>query len=69
MAQVVAVRRPRRETTPVEIDTFTDHVEGALRAFGRDVTYAVSIARSAVVIHRKRRVWQERRDLAGDLLH
>jgi hypothetical protein len=41
-------------------------VEVALTAFGIDVSYAVSMARAAVTITRKRAVWQARREHLDD---
>ncbi len=55
-------RRPRRGQ-PTDLSAFADQVETALRAFGQDVSYAVLMARAAVVIERKRLVWQARKDL------
>ncbi len=58
-----AVRRAPRRARPVDVSAFADQVAAALAAFGTDVSYAVSMARAAVVIDRKRRVWQARKDL------
>lgn len=54
--------RPRRDR-PTDPAVFAAAVDTALAAFGTDVSYAVAMARAAVVIGRKRRVWQARKDL------
>ncbi len=55
--------RRARGGTPVDPDTFAAVVEQALAAFTVDVSYAVAMARAAVVISTKRRVWSARREL------
>lgn len=55
--------RVSRRARPVDVSGFVDQVDTALRAFAVDVSYAVSMAHAAVVIDRKRRVWQARKDL------
>lgn len=62
MTELTITRRaPRRNRTPVDVDSFTGDVEAALEAFRHDVTYAVAMARSAVSIGRKREVWSARK--------
>ena len=63
MTETLMGRRARRGVLPVDVAQFAVHIESALDAFGNDVAYAVSMARSAVVIDRKRAMWQARRDL------
>lgn len=59
-----AGRRPRRPAAPpVDVSSFADQIDQALIAFGQDVGYAVQMARSAVVIARKRQVGAARREL------
>ena len=48
---------------PADLHSFAEHVEAAVVAFREDVSYAVSMARAAVVIDRKRQVWQARKEL------
>ena len=55
---IVRVPRPRG---PVDVTPFRRDVDAAIHAFGLDVSYAVSMARAAVTITRKRAVWQARR--------
>lgn len=62
MTQVALGRRAPRRTTPVDAAAFAADVEAALSAFRHDVSYAVSMARSAVTITRKREVWQARKE-------
>lgn len=57
----IARRAPRRSRTPVDVTSFADDVDAAMEAFRHDVTYAVSMARSAVSICRKREVWSARK--------
>lgn len=57
-----AVRRTRKSLTPVDTGKFRVQIEQAMKAFEADVSYAVSMARAAVTIVRKREVWQARRD-------
>jgi hypothetical protein len=58
-----APRRAPRRARPVDPAAFTEIIDAALAAFTADVSYAVSMARAAVVITRKRAVWQARREL------
>jgi hypothetical protein len=58
---VTAISRRTRQNPPVDVASFTPDVDAALRAFTTDVSYAVSIARSAVTIARKRDLWQTRK--------
>ena len=46
---------------PLHPDDIAPLIETALRAFEDDVHYAVLMARAAVTIGRKRKVWQKRR--------
>jgi post-segregation antitoxin (ccd killing protein) len=55
-------RRTRRIRS-VDVTTFADEVADALRAFGHDVSYAVSMARAAVAIESKRRAWEARKEI------
>lgn len=60
----------RKRTTPtVDVSAFVDQVEIALAAFAADESYAVAMARAAVVIGRKRAVWQARRTLRAAEAH
>ncbi len=52
--------RPQR--VPADAGAFREAIDDAYAAFLSDVSYAVSIARAAVSIERKRGVWQARRD-------
>jgi hypothetical protein len=52
------------ETGPVDLATFIPDIDQALGAFAVDVSYAVAMARAAVTIANKRKVWQARRDRA-----
>jgi len=45
----------------LKLDEFDDDIRCALQAFAADVTYAVSMARAAVTISRKRSAGQNRR--------
>jgi hypothetical protein len=47
----------------VDVTSFATQIDQALLAFGQDVSYAVSMARAAVVIARKRQVGAARREL------
>ncbi len=55
-------RRNRPRPGPVDVSTFRPQIDQAMAAFQADVSYAVSMARAAVTIVRKREVWQARRD-------
>ncbi len=46
---------------PLHPDEIPELIETALHAFEADVHYAVLMARAAVTIGRKRKVWQKRR--------
>lgn len=50
---------PRRPTA--NLDDFADDIHAALSAFGADANYAVTMARAAVTIERKRSAGQNRR--------
>lgn len=50
---------PRRPTA--NLDDFADDIHAALSAFGADAAYAVTMARAAVTISRKRSAGQSRR--------
>ncbi len=56
------LRGRRRTTAPLDVTGFRPQVSDALTAFGSDASYAVAMARAAVVIANKRRVWQQRRE-------
>lgn len=58
---MVATRK--RSTPAVDVTGFAEQVTAAILAFGTDESYAVAMARAAVVISRKRAVWQARKDL------
>lgn len=47
-------RANRRGQQPVDVTAFTGAVDQAMTAFQHDVSYAVSMARAAVIINRKR---------------
>lgn len=47
----------------LDVSAFADDVAAALAVIALDVSYAVAIARNAVSIHRKRAIWQARREL------
>lgn len=47
---------------PVDPADFTGDIDQALEAFREDVSYAVLMARSAVTITNKRKVWRHRKD-------
>ncbi len=55
-------RSRRRPAAPVDVTPFRPQVDVALSAFASDASYAVQMARAAVVIARKREVWQQRRE-------
>lgn len=56
-------RRPSRRPQPaLDLTPFAGDIEQALNAFGSDVSYAVTMARAAVNINRKRTMWQDRKD-------
>jgi hypothetical protein len=59
-AEPTAARQQRR-SRPVDVSTFAGDVDAALTAFSADVSYAVSMARSAVTIGRKRQMWHDRK--------
>jgi len=66
MAELFTPTAPTRRTRrgqSADLSAFADQVDAALSAFAEDVYYAVAMARAAVVIDRKRRVWQARKDL------
>ncbi len=54
--------RRKTDLVALPIELFADHIDLALEAFGRDVSYAVAIAKAAVTITRKREQWQQRRE-------
>ncbi len=58
---VVPVRSRADRSTP-DTAAFAAEVQPAPSAFARDVSYAVSIARSASTILHKRTVWAARRE-------
>jgi hypothetical protein len=60
MTAPTRVRRTRTEA--VDTASFRPQIEQAMLAFTADVSYAVSMARAAVTIVRKRELWQARRD-------
>lgn len=55
-------RGHRRGYTAVDVTAFRPAIDAAMEAFESDVSYAVSMARAAVTIVKKREVWQARRD-------
>ena len=57
------LRRPRKGSNPVDVESFCGLLDQAMKAFATDVSYAVLMARAAVTITRKREVWQQRRTL------
>jgi hypothetical protein len=57
-----APTRTHRRHQPVDLATFRTEIDAALAAFTEDVSYACSMARSAVMIGRKRDMWQTRKD-------
>lgn len=62
MTQPALLRRTRNRLNPVDVQFFRPQIDQALEAFRNDVSYAVSMAKAAVTIVRKREVWQARRD-------
>lgn len=60
---VITAAAPPPGDRPADLRRFAAHVEAAVVAFREDVSYAVSMARAAVVIDRKRQVWQARKEL------
>lgn len=62
MIETALTRKPRRLPS-VDVALFAGDVADAIAAFGRDVTYAVSMARAAVAIEHKRRSWDARKRL------
>lgn len=59
----MSTRRPRRAPEPIDVTPFREHIAEALAAFATDVSYAVAMARAAVIIVKKRQVWQARKEL------
>jgi len=52
-----------RASREVDTSRFESLMEEALRAYGVDESYAVAMARQAITVQNKRRVWQARLEL------
>lgn len=62
-----AIRRTRSSLTPVDTGKFRVQIEQAMKAFEVDVSYAVLMARAAVILVRKREVWRARREARANM--
>lgn len=49
-----------RRTRPLDVDRYQTLIQSALIAFEEDVSYIISMARSAVTIENKRDTWRRR---------
>lgn len=49
-----------RRARQIDVDKYESLVESALTAFSQDVSYIISMARSAVTIENKRDTWRKR---------
>lgn len=49
-----------RRARQIDVGKYDSLVESALKAFSEDVSYIISMARSAVTIENKRDTWRKR---------
>ena len=54
-----------RRARQIDVDKYDSLVELALTAFSQDVSYIISMARSAVTIENKRDTWRKRSETSA----